>query len=88
MARNWRRDISLWILGCAGLGRDGRRRSNGLWAVREVSRGSTGFRMGAKGRTPLSNEAGPKRAETNKHTRKPDLNRGVGNSHAMCDIVE
>jgi hypothetical protein len=44
----------------------GRGPSNGLWAVRVVSRGSTGFRMGAKGRTPLSNEAGPKRADADK----------------------
>jgi hypothetical protein len=35
------------------------RRRSGLWAVRVESKGSTGFRMGAKGRTPLSNEAGP-----------------------------
>jgi hypothetical protein len=60
----WPVDIGL----CCQVGEtaQGRRPSNGLWAVTAVSRGSTGFRMGAKGRTPLSNEAGPKRADADK----------------------
>lgn len=70
-----------WAVWGWGETAQGRRRS-GVWAVRVVSKGSTGFWMEPKGRTPLSNEAGPKEGvQTNKDKEK---HRGVEKkSHVM-----